>query len=154
MNEFQPNLFEKLIDRDPENSKEIGSTGSATELIRSIRRNLLWLLNTTSGPRDSVVGALPHASRSVINFGIPSLGGGGEGQLRLVDLERAITESIHAFEPRLRASSIVVRATKGSLASEIATVKVEISGALSNGGPSGLFSLSPVLDLESGSFTL
>lgn len=154
MDEYSPDLFEKLIDRNPVNRREEQHASTVSDIIRSVRRNLLWLLNTTSCSEENPICDTKYVSKSVLNFGISDIGGKTEGQLRLADLERSIAEAIVRFEPRIRPTTLSVKALRGTHSSDAFTVRVEILGDLVGTTTDERIFFSPTLHLESGSFSV
>ena len=73
---------------------------------------------------------LPHARRSVINFGLPALSGQTSSSLEVTDLERAVRQAILDFEPRILPASLRVRALETGSFEHHNVIGVEISGQL------------------------
>ena len=95
-----------------------GRRGSATAAItepilcREVWRDLEQLLNTIAlESTQADVGAMPHARRSILNFGLPDLTHRSIDELSSGDgvVEREIEAALKAFEPRLIAGSVRVR---------------------------------------------
>ena len=83
---------------------------SQDELIRSVLRDLAWLLNTTRLDAVQSLEGLPETSRSVLNFGLDSLAGRMVGDVAESEVADSVERAIRTFEPRLR--GVRVRATK------------------------------------------
>ena len=149
-------LFERLIDQSPGNPKEnLSREGSSNAgILRSVRRNLLWLLNSKANDSNDPIFQCSLASMSVLNFGIRDFAGMTEGQLRVGEFEREIERAIKIFEPRIEPNSIRVTARRSHRASEQSHLKTEIFGMVNYRGVREQFSFIPKLDLESGHFEL
>jgi type VI secretion system protein ImpF len=76
------------------------------------------------------VASLPHARRSVINYGLPALAGQTASTIEVPDLERAIRQAIIDFEPRILPESLHVRALETAGLDHHNVIGVEISGHL------------------------
>lgn len=101
-------LFDRLVDLDPGVPEEPRPlrTLNRQELRASVRREVEWLLNT----RSPIPAHLLEAwERTVIDYGIPDLAEfsahRGDDQKRLA---RLLTQTISAFEPRLRRVRVAV----------------------------------------------
>ncbi len=95
-------LLDRLMDDMPDRSRELRPlrTQSRKKLRESLRRDLLWLLNTRASLPAAV---FDDADLTVIDYGIPDFGSyaaaSSDDQLRLT---RRLTRAVSAFEPRLR----------------------------------------------------
>jgi len=94
-------LLDRLIDQEPLKSFERMPRRTLTwrEYTDSVRRDLMWLLNTRSSfPEEE----LQSRDLSVIDYGLPDFGGrygaSSDDRRRLC---RTLTRTIQAFEPRL-----------------------------------------------------
>jgi type VI secretion system protein ImpF len=152
-----PALLDRLTDRAPNERKESqqARTMSKAEFRRSVLRDLSWLLNTTNAESELELGALPHARRSVINFGVLALSGKYLVDDDLRSLETAVTESIRHFEPRIVAETLKVRVLTGEGSNSTRNhLGMEIRGQLwAEPYPIELLLRSRV-DLESGQIAL
>jgi type VI secretion system protein ImpF len=93
---------------------------------------------------------LPHARRSVINFGLPALAGQTASTIEVPDLERAIRQAILDYEPRILPATLRVRALETAGLDHHNVIGVEISGQLwAQPLPLELL-LRTEIDLESG----
>ncbi len=109
---LQPALLDRLTDEEPDKQAEPRERRvmSRSRLRQAVLRDLAWLFNTTRLETADSLAHVPHARRSVINFGLPALSGRAASSLDFVDLERAIRQAIVDFEPRIRPSTLHVRA--------------------------------------------
>ena len=80
----------------------------SVRLLRaSVRRDLEWLLNTRRTPAAADE-AYPEVAKSVYNYGLPDLNAlNWESSRDRTRLARAVQESLHVFEPRLRGIQVV-----------------------------------------------
>ena len=93
-----------VLDRLLMSSEAPGDVGlSGDWILHSIARDLQTLMNCRR-KEEAALAEYPEISRSILNFGMPALGGYGHigtpaEQLRL---SRAMEEAIRTFEPRLQ----------------------------------------------------
>jgi len=108
---FLPTLFDRLRDDDPQQLQETASDYalSRKQLLDIVRRDLVYLLNTTN--METMIDRQEHAAAaaSTINFGMPSLAGSYLSTRKWDDIESLIRRAIHDFEPRLVADSLQIR---------------------------------------------
>ena len=147
---LQPSLLDRLTDLAPESRKESFDQQSLTmsQLRRAVLRDLGWLLNATN--LDTVQDLPPDslASRSTINFGVPGIAGSAAMAGRAGFIEATIAEAIRAFEPRIRADTLRVRARPFDREQGLPTLVLEISGELwAQPVPQQLF-LETAIELE------
>lgn len=130
--QLQPALLDRLTDKEPDKKLELRRQRviSKREMREAVLRDLAWLFNTTR--LDAAMDPLkfPYARRSVINFGLPPLSGKTASSVELIDLERAIRQSILDYEPRILPASLQVRAIEADDLEQHNVVGVEISGQL------------------------
>lgn len=107
-----PCLLDRLTDEAPGCQLEPSESGRASQsrLRAAVLRDLGWLMNATRPGADESLEAWPEARRSVLNYGLPALGGQTSSTLDLQALERVIREAILRFEPRLLADTLEVEA--------------------------------------------
>ena len=112
-----PCLLDRLTDEAPGCQLEPAeSVLSSQSLLRAaVLRDLGWLMNATRPGAAESLEAWPEARRSVLNYGLPVLGGQTSSTLDLQALERAIREAILRFEPRLLADTLEVEADADAL---------------------------------------
>jgi type VI secretion system protein ImpF len=131
---LQPALLDRLMDDAPDRKQETREARLITgrKLRLAVLRDMAWLFNATRPDDDEMSsGRVPHAARSVLNFGLPALSGSTASTLDIVDLEGRIRQAIIDFEPRILPGTLSVKA----LVSEIALdhynqIQVEIRGHL------------------------
>src|SRR5215208_5049017 len=109
---LQPALLDRLTDNEPDKQQERREHRvlSKRQLRDAVLRDLAWLFNATRLEADTDFSRAPHARRSVINFGLPSLSGKAASSIDTAQLERAITEAISDFEPRILTGTLRVKA--------------------------------------------
>lgn len=112
-----PCLLDRLTDEAPGCPLEPAESGLASQsrLRAAVLRDLGWLMNATRPGAAESLEAWPEARRSVLNYGLPALGGQTSSTLDLQALERAIREAILRFEPRLLADTLEVEADAEAL---------------------------------------
>jgi type VI secretion system protein ImpF len=130
---LQPALLDRLTDNEPEKKLEARDARvmTKTQLRASVLRDLAWLFNTTKLDSRHEFAGFPFVERSVINFGLPSLSGETASTFDIIELERSIKQAIVDFEPRIKPSTLQVKA----LATELQldrhnVVSVQIKGEL------------------------
>jgi type VI secretion system protein ImpF len=108
---LQPSLLDRLTDHDPERKQESRDARvlSPSRLRDCVRRDLIWLLNTTHLKALQDLDEHPQVARSVLNYGMPDLAGRTTSSINTTVLEQAIRKAILDFEPRLVARSLRVR---------------------------------------------
>lgn len=130
---LQPALLDRLTDDNPENRLEPRDARiiSRQRLKQAVLRDLAWLFNATRLVEVADWEALPHARRSVINYGLPALSGEMASSFDIGGLERAIRQAITDFEPRIDPSTLRVEAQATELAIDHHNqIQVRISGRL------------------------
>lgn len=112
-----PCLLDRLTDEAPGCPLEPAESGLASQsrLRAAVLRDLGWLMNATRPGAAESLEAWHEARRSVLNYGLPALGGQTSSTLDLQALERAIREAILRFEPRLLADTLEVEADAEAL---------------------------------------
>jgi type VI secretion system protein ImpF len=115
---LQPALLDRLTDDNPEvqvESREM-RVMSRNRMREAVLRDLAWLFNSTQMTGDDLNWAAnPHAQRSVINFGLPTLSGETASTLDVIDLETQVRQALLNFEPRIMASTLKVSALMDEL---------------------------------------
>jgi type VI secretion system protein ImpF len=108
---LQPSLLDRLTDNDPERKQESRDARvlSPSRLRDCVRRDLVWLLNTTHLKAVQNLDDYPQVARSVLNYGMPDLAGRTTSSVDTTVLEQAIRRVILDFEPRLVARTLRVR---------------------------------------------
>ena len=103
-----------LLDRllwQPDAVDDAGRRGNP--MIDSIARDLEMLMNSRR-PEGDFPETYPEVATSILNFGMPALGGYGDiatgaEQNRLC---RSIEDAVHTFEPRLKRAQVRVAASE------------------------------------------
>lgn len=108
---LQPSLLDRLTDSEPGQVTESreSRTLSPARLRESVRRDLVWLFNTTHLQALLNLVEFPLVAHSVLNFGLPDLAGRTISSLDPEELAQTIRQAIVDFEPRLGRNSVRVR---------------------------------------------
>jgi type VI secretion system protein ImpF len=150
---LQPALLDRLTDDEPGQKTEPlqNAVVSKARLKRTVLRDLVWLLNTTSHHTGDQLTHYPEVRKSVVNFGIPVLSGKNFSGVDWRELEDQIRTAILAFEPRILPDSLRVRAlTPADMLGHHNVLQFELHGELwSVPFPIELL-LRSELDLETG----
>lgn len=151
-----PSLLDRLTDDQPQEKLEPRELRifSIHKLRAAVLRDLAWLLNTCHLAATEDLSDYPLAASSVLNYGIPDLTGKTISGLEVVDVQRALRQSILDFEPRILPNSLQVRGKVSEERSLTNSLTFEIEGELwSRPIPERLF-LRTELDLETGTVTM
>ena len=129
---LQPSLLDRLTDAAPEHRRESleQQTLTMAQLRRAVLRDLAWLLNTSNLAATEDLEATPRVAASVLNFGVPGFSGLVAASERVATLEAAISDAIRRFEPRIRPSSVRVRAREARGDQAVPTLVFDIEGEL------------------------
>ena len=158
---LQPSLLDRLTDHYPLESHEAieARVLSRQELRAAVLRDLTWLFNATRAQPESTStrseelalwARVPHACRSVLNFGLPAFSGRTKSSLNKLVMENALKQAITTFEPRIDPTSLELSIRIES-SSHHNTMQVTIRGRLwSQPVPLEMLLLADV-DLETGS---
>lgn len=150
---LQPALLDRLVDDQPQVRADPTErlTMSRAQLRRAVLRDLSWLLNAVQPIGPDEARDCPQVAQSVLNFGLPALAGQLASRIDVPTLERRLKQAILRFEPRLLASSLVVRALEAeSVLDTHNVIEFEIRGELwAQPVPLALL-LRTRLDLEAG----
>ncbi len=100
---LQPSLLDRLIDDDPTKTQETDDKRTLTKqaLRQAVLRDLSWLLNATGHGSPMDEKQFPHAYRSVLNFGVPTMSGQFASSLQRASMEQTLRQAIVNFEPRI-----------------------------------------------------
>lgn len=105
-----PTLFDRLFDNAPHKLKEseLDYAVDKKAMVDIVRRDLAFLLNTSSAERDLDRKEMPLVAESVINYGIPPLAGEHMASKKWEEMQSIITQAIVAFEPRILAHTLKI----------------------------------------------
>jgi type VI secretion system protein ImpF len=137
---LQPSLLDRLIDQEPQHSKEGLEARVLTrqQLRTAVLRDLSWLFNATrhepepqSVRKDELAlwQSADFARRSVLNFGMPAFSGVTLSSMDTQTIERAVSESIRNFEPRIDPETLSVE-VKVDLSNHHNTMQLVIRGQM------------------------
>lgn len=153
---LQPSLLDRLTDDEParrEESRDARVIG-AQRLRECVIRDLSWLLNCTHAQATQPMDGSPQVASSVLNYGIPDLAGIAASGLDLAAIERRLREAILAFEPRLIADTLQVRAQRDAARMDRRSLVFEIESEMwAQPLPLNLY-LKTEVDLETGRMDL
>ncbi|MGH8519532.1 MAG: type VI secretion system baseplate subunit TssE [Panacagrimonas sp.] len=109
---LQPALLDRLIDDAADKKVEARDARLITgrKLREAVLRDLAWLFNAVRPSDEIDPEQLPHAYRSVLNYGLPALSGTTASSMNSTDLESRLHEAILAFEPRIIPDTLKVEA--------------------------------------------
>ncbi len=129
---LQPSLLDRLTDLAPSNRRESLDQQTLTmiQLRQAVLRDLAWLLNTTNLAATEELDGVPKVAASVLNYGVPGFTGLVAISERVNSLEAAIAEAIRRFEPRIKPSSLRVRARESQQGNAVPTLVFDIQGEL------------------------
>lgn len=130
---LQPALLDRLTDDEPEKQQERREHRvlSKSRLRQAVLRDLAWLFNATRLEAGTDLSSAPYVRRSVVNFGLPALSGRAASSIDVIDLERALRQSILDFEPRILPATLSVRALlQASALDHHNVIGIEIKGQL------------------------
>jgi Baseplate wedge protein gp25 len=97
---LQPSLLDRLIDDDPASTHEADDKRTLTKqaLRQAVLRDLGWLLNATGYCPAWDEKRFPNASRSVLNFGLPTMSGQYASSMQRASMEQSLRQAILNFE--------------------------------------------------------
>ena len=107
---LQPALLDRLTDDEPESQVEAVESRviNRNRLRELVLRDLAWLFNTTRPTEQIEWEALPHAARSVINYGLPALSGWTASSIDMNTLRERVRAAIAEYEPRILPGTLEV----------------------------------------------
>lgn len=112
-----PSLLDRLLDDDPENSREplISRLQNLRALENAVARDLEALLNTKQETLEELPAELTEVSRSLIAYGLPDF-----TSLSLLNadhrdlIRRAVERAIAIYEPRLQRVKVTMETARES----------------------------------------
>jgi type VI secretion system protein ImpF len=109
---LQPALLDRLTDDDPQSQVEVVEARviNRSRLRELVLRDLAWLFNTTRPTEQIEWETLPHAARSVVNYGLPALSGWTASSIDLNALRDRVRTAISDYEPRILPGTLEVEA--------------------------------------------
>lgn len=154
---LQPSLLDRLIDDDPSSTHEADDKRTLTKqsLRVAVLRDLSWLLNATGHGPPIEDKQFPHAYRSVLNFGVPTLSGQFASSMQRGSMEQALRQAIINFEPRILPKTLEVEVVMEGYAMDSHNhVGLLIRGMLWAQPVPMEFLLRSRIDLEEGRFLI
>jgi type VI secretion system protein ImpF len=149
---IQPCLFDRLIDENPENTKDtLAERAISMKRYREgVLRDVAWLMNSKAHLESEDIVAFGEVARSVLNFGVPDLCGQLAGGMDVRRIEERFIEALKAFEPRIIPQTLSIRAVRGGESYGPNVLAFEITGDLwANPVPEQLH-IKTHIDLETG----
>ena len=127
---INPTIFDKLVAGN--RAAELAGDGGEPEHVRwltgfseseierfneaglrsSVRRELVWLLNTTSLEAAVDLEDYPQVRTSVVNYGVPDLAGKSMTRKLVLQRARDIRRAVLSFEPRFAANSLTIEVSE------------------------------------------
>ena len=100
---LQPSLLDRLTDEDPTNPRETRDSRviDLRRLREIVMRDLSWLLNTFDNSSLIDADRYPHASNSVLGYGVEEVAGEYSTVDRTQRIRASIHKAIERFEPRI-----------------------------------------------------
>lgn len=100
---LQPSLLDRLTDDNPGDLQETRDSRviDLRRLREIIQRDLSWLLNTYDNSGMIRPDLYPHASNSVLSYGVREVAGEYDVKERSVNIRDSIHRAIEKFEPRI-----------------------------------------------------
>lgn len=154
---LQPSLLDRLTDHVPGETQESDDKRMLTKqaLRQAVLRDLTWLLNATGHGPPLDGERFPHATRSVLNFGLPTMAGQLASSIQRVNMEQSLRKAILQFEPRILAHTLEVEIVlEGHALDAHNRVGLQIRGMLWAQPVPLEFLLRSRIDLEEGRFTM
>ena len=154
---LQPSLLDRLVDHAPGETREGDDKRVLTKqaLRQAVLRDLTWLFNATGLSRGLDDKRHPHASKSVLNYGLPVLSGQLASSLQRTSMEKAIRQAIVDFEPRILPDTLSVELVMdGPVLDTHNRVGLSIRGMLWAQPVPLEFLMRSKVDLEEGRFML
>lgn len=155
-----PCLLDRLTDK--KRSNDISRTNSpfrvggitVREFRQAVLRDLRWLFNTPAHVPKETIYEFPEVADSVVNFGTWDVTGVCLTNVEERVLEQELKRSILRFEPRIKESSLSVKATKvkNPYANSGSKIVFELNGFLDIPPVPDEISAKTEIDLETGHF--
>lgn len=100
---LQPSLLDRLTDDNPGDLQETRDSRviDLRRLREIIQRDLSWLLNTFDNSSMIPAELYPHASNSVLTYGVQEVAGEYNIKERAFQIRDSIHRAIEKFEPRI-----------------------------------------------------
>lgn len=129
---YLPSLIDRLHDNDPRSLQERADAHApdAAGMHRLIQRDLGLLLNTCNLGAALDTTRHPHASRSVLNYGLPPLSGSLRANHSPATIEKLVRDTIVTFEPRLIPETLSVRVLPQSHTGTYNVIQLEIKALM------------------------
>lgn len=121
---LQPALLDRLTDHDKDAAAAPRSM-TMRDLRRSVRRDLVWLLNTVNLESLEDLSEFPQVPSSVVNYGVPGLSGRTLATLKPDGVAALIRQAIQRFEPRLSQVRVIHEPVDGGAGDRGLSFRIE-----------------------------
>jgi type VI secretion system protein ImpF len=150
-------LLDRLTDRQTSDSSDATLTQGdlpMADLQAAIRRELAWLIGTTSLEASQDLSRWPNVRRSVLNYGLHVSSGPMIGNADLAHIAMCVKRSIERFEPRLRRETLRVEVAPEQGEDDHRHLSIRISGEYTFHGAWVPIDFHASMELDSGRFLL
>jgi type VI secretion system protein ImpF len=152
---LQPCLLDRLTDEEPTQRAESRDKRvvSLQRYRQAVLRDLSWLLSTASHAPGEDIRDFKEVETSVINYGIRDVKGMTMAGMSVGELEKELTRTVKAFEPRILADTLQVKAVVDEEAYGHHALEFAVKGQLwANPIPEALY-LKTSVDIDTGGFS-
>jgi type VI secretion system protein ImpF len=148
--------FEALTDEDLKKNLQMQQRNrefqkrvmTEKEFRMRVKRDLAWLLNTSSLESAQNLDNYPNVKTSVVNYGVCNAVGTMLSSIDVSQLRQQLQHAIVAFEPRIAKKSLSIKVAKAEDNLNHNALQIEIQGDI--WGQTLPFYLKTLLDLETG----
>jgi type VI secretion system protein ImpF len=120
------------------------------DLAEGIKRDLEWLLNSTSYSSIKDLSPWKHVEKSIFNFGVHIAAGKLLTNADAPQIEKAVRLAICRFEPRVRQDTLTVKAYAEEINPHRLSITIEIDGDYMGAGEWRALSMKLSMDSETG----
>jgi type VI secretion system protein ImpF len=120
------------------------------DLEEGIKRDLEWLLNSTSYSSVEDLGQWKHVEKSILNYGVHVAVGRMLTNADAPQIEKAVRLAICRFEPRVRQDTLVVTAYAEEINPHRLSITIAIDGDYMGAGQWMSLSMRLHMDSETG----
>ena len=120
------------------------------DLEEGIRRDLEWLLNSTSYSSVKDLSPWKHVEKSIFNFGVHVSAGKLLTNADAPQIEKAVRLAICRFEPRVRQETLTVKAYAEEINPHRLSITIAIEGEYMGASEWRSFSMRLSMDSETG----
>lgn len=120
------------------------------DLEVSIKRDIEWLLNSTSYSAIEDLGRWKNVEKSILNYGVHVTSGRMLTNADAPQIENAVRLAICRFEPRVRQDTLVVKAYAEEINPHRLSIAIAIDGDYMGAGQWIALSMTLQMDSETG----